>query len=78
MSLPISERVTSNLVDVAAICGITLVKLPTIVHALVALGVGLTLIVKNVFDILKKKEEYRHQKMINDKHEEDSRIITKI
>ena len=71
----ISEKVTSNLVDLAAICGITLVKLPVIIQALVAGLVGGTLVVKNVYDILNKREELKKAKHENEKN---SRIITKI
>lgn len=71
----VSERVTSNLVDIAAICGITLVKLPVLVQAVVAALVGGTLVVKNVYDILNKREDLRKKQKEN---EEDSRIIKEI
>lgn len=75
MQFNITEKVTSNLVDLAAICGITLVKLPLILQATVAVGVGVTLIIKNFYDILKKKEELKQAKRDN---EQSTRIIKKI
>ena len=75
MQFNITEKVTSNLVDLAAICGITLVKLPLILQATVAVGVGVTLIIKNFYDILKKKEELKKAKRDN---EQSTRIIKKI
>lgn len=75
MSISISERVTSNLVDLATICGITLVKLPVIIQAVVAGLVGGTLVVKNIYDILNKREDLRKKQLENEK---DSRIITQI
>jgi hypothetical protein len=68
MQFNITEKVTSNLVDLAAICGITLVKLPAILQATVAVGVGVTLIIKNFYDILKKKEELKLTKLENEKN----------
>lgn len=68
----ISEKVTSNLVDITAICGITLVKLPVIIQAIVAALVGGTLVIKNVYDILNKREDLRKKQIENEK---DSRII---
>lgn len=75
MQFNITEKVTSNLVDLMAIWGITWVTLPNFLQALVAVGVGTTLIIKNTYDILKKREELKKARLENEK---SNRIITEI
>lgn len=69
MYISISEKTSDTLIDLAAIIGVGLASWGNMIHIIIASLVGLTLIVKNFYDILIKREEKRKIKIENDKNQ---------
>lgn len=59
LNFNITEKVSSNAIDAAAILGISLTSLDMYVKILIASLIGISLVVKNVYDILIRRKQLK-------------------
>jgi hypothetical protein len=71
MNIDFSGKTHDTIVDVVTILGISVAGWGNLIHILIAALVGITLIVKNVYDILIKREERRKIKRENESNEKN-------
>jgi hypothetical protein len=71
MQISISDKAVDTCVDLATIIGVGIAGWGNTVHVVIASLVGVTLIIKNFYDILIKREEKRRIQIENKKNEKN-------
>jgi hypothetical protein len=72
MYIELSEKTHDTLIDLATIVGVGLASWGNTLHIMIASIVGITLIIKNIYDILIKRQEKR--KLERENNEKDTHI----